>query len=68
MGPAGAAMPTTKRRVFLKDAIVPFTFKRGQCFLCREPAVERIAGEPVCRMHLARVRAIAARAADRGVS
>lgn len=32
-------------------AFVPFSFKRGQCFLCDAPAVTRIADEPVCAQH-----------------
>lgn len=39
-------------------AFVPFSFKRGQCFLCDAPAVTRIADEPVCATHAAVIEAI----------
>lgn len=48
----------TKRTHVLKDAVVPFTFKRGQCFLCEAPAVARIADEPVCPVHERLIRQI----------
>lgn len=52
----------TKRGWVRKDAIVPFTFQRGQCFLCPAEAVTKMAGEPVCAAHLTKVLAIVASA------
>lgn len=46
-------------------ALVPFSFKRGQCFLCHAPAVRRIADEPVCVKHKALIEAIRRDAAQK---